>query len=378
MNSIHKPQGTTADYASGKISDKKFVFELLNRNPENGIVRSKETGRTIAFPISKSIPLIGTIYWKDKEGVVYTRAIRYIKGESSIFVDEQKPDNKDNPPKKVYWNFLKGRKEIDGSNSVLLKFVMNWDMNQSKDAKYGRFSKDAPEFKLVDNTKSANKAKEADELEYDVVKWCREADWKTKVQPLASLIFSAEQMMQNSDEIRYNLVQVAKRDPAQFKVMLDDPKTERAILLKAAIERGIVIIRNDALYWRDNNNEPISVAAQGQDVVKDYVSKSFSGRGEEIYSAIKRIMNPPAEAIVKEIAPQTNQTVPPKVDGVDSDEVLMGLIKEGIEREIIPKRGIWYKYKDFPFQKKEKLLQELKDVPALLAFLKSDLTKPSE
>lgn len=377
-----KPRGTYADYKSGgDVANKIFVFELIKGNNQSNLMRSKETGKPVDFPLTKTIPMVGTINFKDeKTGRTYPRKIRYVPGENSIFVDEQTPDDKF-PKTKVLASFIKGRFQVEGSDTPRLDFMMNWDINETNE---GRNKQKFAQFRLVDTSKIASQARVADKAKFDLIKWCYDADFATKIQPLASLFFTAEQMTQNTDEIRFNLKIMAERNPVWFKNMLDDKNTERKLVVKAAINRGFLEInaQQNALLWTDNSDAPLSVAAPGKDVLEDFVTKSFSADGERYYKAIYDLMNPPKKMEAPLLQATTSQTAEPvKLDAPlvkaadESDAELLALVKRGVEMNLITVNStkVWWKYKGESAMKEEGMVTKLRSNPTMLAILKSEV-----
>jgi hypothetical protein len=373
-----RPKGTYADYLSGDYSDKVFVFELVKKNPVNALMKSKETGKAVRYPLSKMIPCVGTVYEKGPSGQMAPRKIRYVPGENSIYVDEQTPDDKF-PKTKVFANWVNGRLTVDGIDSPRLNFFMKWDANETKE---GRDQNKKAKFRLVDTTLMAKKDREKDKVKFDVVNWCYTADFLTKIEPFASLYFTHEQMSQNAEDIRWNLKIMAERNPAAFQRMLDDPNTERKIVVKQAIKKGFVVINvtQNSVAWAQNPNAPFSVAAPGVDPIEDFANKSKSGDGERYYKAICDLVNP---------APATNTFIPPPVvesntftppvnpikSSAESDEELLIIVRAGVEKGLITisSNNLWWKYKTMSGRKEEGLAKELRDNPIALEILKKEL-----
>lgn len=383
MNELNKPRGTAADYKSGSAiySNKQFVFELIKKNPQVGNnslgnpipgMRTKE-GKTMDFPLSVSIPLVGTVYFIDAKGRTYPRKIRYADGENSIYVDEQQPEDKVKHVE-VRVNFVKGRFAIDGQNSTLLDFFMTWDMNESKPE---RDKKKFPKFKLVDTTKAAEKARKADEVVFDVLNWCYTADFAKKILPLAHAIFTEDQTTRKEAEIRHDLVVTAKRDPAAFQEMLDNPKMERLIVIKAAIMNDVLVVNSsaNALCWMDNPSAFISQAAPGKEVIDDFISKSFSSAGEVAYKAIYDIMNPVDGDGVFDVATTTKVYQAPIVKGAtETDEELTTLVREAVEKGIVVvKRNVWWGFKGKNSQGEKGMVKDLRDNEIMLSILKKNV-----
>lgn len=381
MKNSHKPRGTYADYLNRdkkSIEDMIFVFQLTKDNRNNQTMTT-DTGGPIPFPLSVTIPMTGTIYHKNEKGVVSPRKIRYVEGEQSIFVDEQTPD-KDVPKTKVVASFVRGRMQVDGRDSTLLDFMMNWDINGTK---AGRDEKKINKFQLVDTSKLVEKSRKADKDKFAAAQWCYDAPLD-KVLAVASLRLSPEQMAQQSEDIRWNLKLIAERNPDEFLKMLEDPSTERRFIMRSAIDRGIVVINTqlNAVCWSDNLNNPMTVAQPGKDVLEDFIVKSFSTDGERYYRAIEGIINPTAKTEIKSAeVPATSQTSEPVVakpaiqsTGVDDSELNL-LINSGLEKGVITitANNLWWKYRGESFKKQEGMLQALRDNETMLALLKKDV-----
>lgn len=373
MNTTYKTKGSLSDYLNKEYSDKEFIFELIHKNSDKAAMRSKETGLPVRFPLTHRIPMVGTIFVAEG-GVKIPKMIRYSAGESDIFIDKQTPDDK-RPKRTVVAEFINGRFRVDGRNSTLLNFMMNWDINESK---VDRDRKKNAQFRLVDNSKIAIKAMEDDDIMFDVIKWCKEADWDAKVKPLAAMLFQPEVMAQPAREIRHNLTQMAKRDPKSFQRMLDDPKTKRTMTVKAALEQDFIVIDKNlnSLFWSDDSGAPLSSALPGQDVVKDFVAKSFSGAGEQVYKAIEKLVHPDKSEVPVQTA-QTSQRVveAPLVKGTtETDGELLTLINRALEKGIIVKsHPDWYAYKGEKGRGEKGMIKKLRDNEIMLRILKKEV-----
>lgn len=378
MKNSHKPRGTYADYLNGNIEDKIFVFQLAKDNRNNQTMTT-DTGAPIPFPLSVSFPMVGTIYEKNEKGVVSPRKIRYIEGEPSIYVDQQTPD-KDVPKTLVRKAFVRGRAQVDGRDSVQLEFMMKWDINGSNPK---RNDKKVIKFNLVDTSKMVAKARQADKAKYDVAKWCMDGEFE-KVKAVASLKLSDEQMVQSSEDIRWNLKLVAENNPEEFLKMLENPSTERRFIMMKAIDKGIVSVnvQLNAMCWSDNLNNPMTVAPEGKNILEDFIVKSFSTDGERYFRAIEDLVMPKEKPEVKQPLAETNQTndvspiVKPAVQGTGiADSELEILINAGLEKKVITitANTLWWKYREQSFKQKEGFMQGLRDNAIMLSLLQKDV-----
>lgn len=310
MKTSEKPRGTYADLmkSPAEYKDFVFVFELPNRNSEGGSVVDGQTGRVQPFPISVNIPMVGTTY---DPKVNKKRRIQFSPGEKSIFPEDW-ADYKTVPRLKVSLNFLRGRKVIDGSDSDMLEFIKKWDVFGSN---LDRDVNKSVKFVLVDTSKQLAKSRESNRKKFDLLKWCHEAPVE-KIMSVASVIFNADQLRQHIEDIRYNLSVMAEYDGSTLQKHLDDPKTERVYLVRKAVERGVLVVNTttNSISWSDNPHAPLSVAVAGQDIVVDFVSKSFSGTGEQYYRAIEGIMTPKQEVAPPVYVATPTAPIPPVLE----------------------------------------------------------------
>lgn len=383
MKNSHKPRGTYADYLAKDVADKVFIFQLSQDNRNNQTMTT-DTGAPIPFPLSVTIPMVGTVYEKNKNGAISPRKIRYVEGENSIYVDEQTPD-KDVPKTIVRCAFVKGRKQVDGVDSVQLEFMMKWDVNGTKD---GRNEKKAEIFHLVDTSKLVAKSRKADKDKFAAAQWCYDAPMD-KVLAVASQKLSAEQMAQQAEDIRWNLKLIAERNPDEFLKMLENPSTERRYIMMKALDKEIVVINTqiNAMCWSDNPKNPMTVAPAGKDVLEDFITKSFSTDGERYFRAIEDLVTPkkivdiePTEKVV--FVAETKQTaetiaIPKpaiKANTITEDEIKQ-MINVAKDKGLITvaSNNLWWKYRGSNFKKEDGFIQALRDNETMLGLFRNDV-----
>lgn len=376
------PDGTRSDYDNKQIHDKIFVFELIKRNPDAALMKDSSTNKVVAYPISFPIPLVGSVLMKRKsDGIIAPRRIRVADGEPSIFLDERVADGKFKE-KLVLKNFINGRVHVKGTDAIVLEFLMTSDMCENKP---GRDVGKAAFYRLVDNSIIANKAMEADRLEFDVVRWCQTGDWEKEVKPLARIIYKdSKGMLQKPEDIRYDLTRVAKSNVSAFKDMLDDPKTKRKMVIFVALDKGLLEVdtSDNTFYWKNHKANPITQAAPGLDVIDDFILKSFSGNGEIVYNTIYDRVYPSEVAESIPLAPEAEEVVPeivkadPSLAGpTDTTDEILSLVITGIEKGFITgNKNSWLKYKENKSQMKaEGMVRYLRDNETILKLLKRDL-----
>lgn len=386
--STHKPKGTYADYQAyiqdpknNPIDDKKFVFELVHTATDASL--KDPNGKVVPFPIAVPLPMSGGIIFKNPDGRSYPRRIRYVEGLQTIFVDEQKDSrgNEIEKPKTVLAEFVQGRKEIDGTNTVMLDFFMNWDINGTK---ANRDTAKPAKFHLVDTSKLAKVGREKDKQEFDALNWCWTAPIN-KIMAVSTLVMNHEQLMQNVEDIRYNLVQAAKRNPGKLLELMNDPKTEKNYIIRQAIERKILMVNTslNAICYPTNPNAPLSVADAGKDPVIDFVYKTLTSVDAQKYyiDIVNAVTSPEVQvSSIPYVAPAPVAAIPyvaPVQVATDPNWInaeLKALYALGLERNIIvQKKPYWKQYKGLSAKDEHGFIEKLKENPSLLNLLRADL-----
>jgi len=326
-------RGSYADYVESKsnprvLRNKVFSF-VLNHRVEKSTLKSPASGREIVFPASYLFKLIDDVYDDINGG---KKIIRYLKGEESISLSEQK--EKDYKENCEYLEFVRGVKHISGDEKQLLDFMMTTDYNGSKK---DRDTSKPIRFYLVDSGEglkdTVRKKKEAFKLQ----EWCFNGDWDD-VQAYARVL--GIPMDLESSEIRYNLSLMAERDPDKFLKGRDNPSNKRKHLVLKAIDKGFltVDVTTRSVLWA-NGVTPLSVAPPNIDPVDKFVESTFTTQGEKVYEALLDMLEPNRreqelseihipEIKRQEIKPFLNDT------GISYDEGI-SIINEGLSLGVI-------------------------------------------
>ena len=207
-----------------------------------------------------------TIYDKEADTV---REIRYCPNEPSIFVDEQ---SENAVKESVIFNT--GRLFVPREKPNLKKFL---DLHPLNMANGGTI------FKLIDKKRDAEKELEKEFLVNDAISLVRESDINTLL-PVA-LYFGLNVNTQTS-EIRYNLLNIARRKPQEFIESFDSPQVQVRSSIQQAKDYQIINIKQDKVTWFDSNKLIVSVAV-GQDPIDTMVRFCLTEKGASTLSLIE-------------------------------------------------------------------------------------------
>jgi len=207
-----------------------------------------------------------TVYDKEKDTV---RELRYCPNEPSIWRDEQS----DNAVKQSVV-FNDGRVFVPKSKPNLRMFL---DKHPGNKANGGSI------FKQVDKRKNA-----VDELNKEfklteAVTLVRDTDISDLL-PIA--IYFKVAIDSPVSEIRYNLLQIAKKKPQEFIESFDSPQVQTRASVQQASDYQIINLKKDGAFWFDSNSLIVSVPA-GQDPLDVMVRYCLTEKGAPVLSDIE-------------------------------------------------------------------------------------------
>jgi hypothetical protein len=230
---------TTQTVEAPKVSNPLPTFgKNVSRKPSiYKLVKSyKDKGGVDRYPI---------VYMLKSEDVVFDeqtgtqRAIRYVRGQKSIFVDEQNDDVVAKAP----ITFNNGYHIVEHTNPNLKKFL---DMCNANRDNPNRLKSSVPSFCLENSEKKAkeNLQKSRDMLNAVTTALTISVD---KLVGYAKVL--GVNINKSTDEIRYDMKILAEKDPAGFIAGLDSPLTDMKSLILKAKEYKVFVFENNRIMW---------------------------------------------------------------------------------------------------------------------------------
>jgi len=373
-----KRKGSLEDYQRGDVYDKEFIFEVISSvstpSYQDSFGRPKynsSTERIEAFDVIR----------EKKDGKTVQKVIRLCPGESSIYKDDQSSD-KDIPKKKVFLEFPKGKKVVDGEDVLTLKFMMKHNLNESNP---DRFGDTAPMYRLVDNAKKVEADMEADKYLDEARFFAWKGEWD-EVEAYARVL--NVNMNQKAEEIRHDLRGIATRNPKVFLDGLKDPSMRRKHYVLKAIDEGFLIHnpQNNSIAWMSNPNQHLDVAPLGKDVIDSFVRKLSTEEGKLHYDAILEMVSPAPSITVSKVAPPTKEEIEAMkanaspVAGIsiaeETDEQLLEMVEEAIKKSFVTfKPPFWYSFRNKSYRSKDGLVTALKGDVELLKLFKVEIMR---
>jgi len=207
-------------------------------------------------------------YYDEEQNKV--RGVRYCEGETSIFVDEQSEN-----PVKTPLTFKMGIMVVPKSKPNLIEFL---------DKHPGNRANGGNKFHLVDYV-----AKKQASLDEEFV--AADAIVMLRTKPVEELLMVATAYGMNTDrefaEIKHDLLQKAKVNPAGFMKSFDDPAVKMKSKINAAVNYQIIKLDDDAVRWFDTGQQIISVPA-GMDPLNVFVRYCLTEKAVPIVEEIEK------------------------------------------------------------------------------------------
>ena len=207
-----------------------------------------------------------TIYDKEQDTI---REIRYCPNEPSIYRDEQSENAVKNSVV-----FREGRLFVPKDKPNLRKFLELHPQNMANGGKT---------FKEVDKKKDAETQLEKEFVTNDAISMVRDKEIG-ELLPVA-LYFSIN-IDRPVTEIRYDLLQIAKKTPSKFIDSFDSPQVVARSVIKQAGDYQILNIKKDGVYWFDTNSLIVSVPV-GQEPLDVMVRFCLTERGASVLTTLE-------------------------------------------------------------------------------------------
>ena len=195
--------------------------------------------------VAYMIPQRGvTVYDAEQDTV---REMRYCPNEPSIWTDEQSEN-----AKREAIVFTDGRLVVPREKPNLRLFL---DRHPANIANGGNL------FKQMDEAKSSEEKLEVEMNQFEAVAALKAAEVD---ELLAVALFFKVNIDRKMSEVKYDLLQIAKKNPSKFINAFDDPAVRMRALIKQAKDYQVLKVSKDSVRWFDSNSIVVSVP-HGQD-----------------------------------------------------------------------------------------------------------------
>ena len=197
------------------------------------------------------------------------REIRYCPNEPSIWSDEQ-----GDKAKKEAVIFREGRLFVPKEKPNMRKFM---EVHPGNKANGGNL------FKVVDKRAEAEEQLNREFLLNDAISIVRE---KPIEELLAVAIYHGININASTSDIRYNLLNVAKRKPQEFIDSFDSPEVMTRSTVQQAKDYQFIRTSASGVYWFDTNQLIVSVPA-GMDPVDVMTRFCLTEKGASVLSNLE-------------------------------------------------------------------------------------------
>tara|TARA_R110002020_G_scaffold141848_2_gene313645 strand:+ start:3386 stop:4213 length:828 start_codon:yes stop_codon:yes gene_type:complete len=257
-----KPQTKTVQQAPPQPTKKKRT------------VKRKET---VLYHAEYEIPKnAGIVYMLPQKGItVYdsekdtVREMRYCPNEPSIWADEQ-----GEKARKETVCFRDGKLFVPKDKPNLRVFM---DMHPMNIANGGKI------FKQVDKKKDAENELAREFKLNEAISMVRDKDIN-ELLPIA--LYFGININTPVTEIRYNLLNIAKKKTQEFIQSFDSPQVQARSTVQQAKDYQLINLKNDGCYWFDSNSLIVSVPV-GQDSMDVMVRFCLTEKGASVLSNLE-------------------------------------------------------------------------------------------
>lgn len=263
---------TETKKAPGRPPKDQPVAEATS-NKRPAIKRKEQVNQNKEFEIPKNA---GVVFLLPQKGVtVYdteqdtVREIRYCPNEPSIYVDEQSQN-----ARREAVIFNEGRIFVPKDKPNLRKFLETHPLNMANGGQL---------FREVNKKVEAEQELKKEFLQSEAIMMVRE---KSIEELLPVAIYFNINIDQPTSEIRFNLLQIAKRKPSEFMEAFDSPQVQARATIKQAADYQIINMKKDGVYWFDSNGLIVSVPV-GQDNMDVMTRFCLTEKGASVLSSLE-------------------------------------------------------------------------------------------
>ena len=218
--------------------------------------------------IAYMIPQKGvTVYDPENDTV---REMRYCPNEPSIWMDEQSEN-----ARKEAIVFRNGNLVVPREKPNLRTFL---------DRHPGNIANGGSIFKLMDEAKDAETKLNEEMSQFEAIAALKNAELDDL---LAVAIFFNVNIDRKTSEIKYDLLNIAKKNPERFVSAFDDPAVKMKAMIRQAKEYQIIKVNKDSVRWFDSNSMIVSVP-HGQNPEDIMVRFCLTEKGASVVEDIEK------------------------------------------------------------------------------------------
>lgn len=241
------------------------------------------------FPPTYAIGNEDLIY---DEATQTERAIRYIEGVNTIYVDEQQhlPDHIKN--RKPQLEFIDGFLRVPKQKKALIEYLNKTNRNESVK---NRMPDKQPMFKLVNYNLDDSLQLRRLERKQEAMRVALSATEETMIPHAKFLNISFIDANANEKPvsmIKADYVKKAEQDPEFFLKTFNNPMVNANYLVKLGFEKNILashIVKNQ-VHWA-KTKQFIAIVPQGTTPVDFLTNFCFSEKGKEFYNKLKQLLD---------------------------------------------------------------------------------------
>lgn len=285
----------TTEFKIPMIGEKPVQFILSKRNSGGSMKKEEPNGerRPILYKNSKSIPAVCQIL-DPRENYKSLTWIRYMKGEKSVFVDEQSQefnvnDYINNRYRLDKITFSHGVLTVKPSEPTLYQFLCLHAQNSNNHKKNGAKNT----FFEYNPSALAKKRLDVERKNFEIQSSVFNLPFnqlKAVARVTGAVDTTGRLDNMDSDEIRHNLLSLSRRDPKLFEQVTKDTNLTVKFDIHDALDKGYIMWdSHDTMVLRFSNGNQILKSSMGEDKVT-YAANFLSQKSPETLNSIRRLL----------------------------------------------------------------------------------------
>lgn len=272
-----QPRKRNVSRANQNAAAKANTTAAVAEPPSFTVKQKKQVDKNVVYRIPRGGGIVfmiqqrGVTVYDEAENKV--RTIRYCPQEPSIYVDEQS----DNAVKEA----------VIFRDGMLLVPKEKPNLQAYLNAHPDNIANGGNVFEMVNETKKASETLEREFSISEAVDMVRD---KSIQDLLPVAIYFGVNVNRETAEIRYDLLQIAKKTPNEFIESFGSPIVMARAAMQQASDFQIINVKSNGVYWFDSNSLIVSVPV-GQNGLEVASRFCLTEKGITFYEDIKDRLN---------------------------------------------------------------------------------------
>jgi hypothetical protein len=287
-----------------KTTQKKPPVAEMKQEPSIFVsVIENENSDSRPYPVSQTIPLIDVIYEEDDKGMGMNRRIRYVQGEKSIYVEDQKSVSEKFVPEPI--TMREGFFAVYPTEVSLMDFLKKCNYNSTNPV---RMAGRSIIFRELEKEREAQEFIETERDYFELIGSIFHMD-ADELEAIAMILGDSNADKKKTDEIRRDVLVFAKNNPEKFADSMEKADNKYKVYVMRSFKKRILIFdsKTNEVMWE--NGDLLARIPVGRNA-EDHVTRMVMGNNA-LFEQLKEMLNPPIpmdKQVQRQMAEQAKAT----------------------------------------------------------------------